>query len=85
MTEVDMSPETGWEAVRVAFRCGRELQNLLPRLKADCEPQDYRMFLTGIAKAIDAINVELIDRTLRLHPQLKARIEAHLDRDGMIR
>lgn len=79
-----MKAETGWEAVRAAFRCGRELQGLLALLKADCTPQEYKAFSASIARAIDTINVELIDRTLDLHPQLKGRIEAELTRNGSV-
>lgn len=79
-----MNAETGWEAVRTAFRCGRELQGLLAFLKANSTPNEYKTFSVGIARAIDTINVELIDRTLDLHPQLKGRIEAELARNGSI-
>jgi len=79
-----MKAETGWEAVRTAFRCGRELQQLLAVLKADCDPHEYRAFSVGIARAIDTINVELIDRSIARHPELRSRLEAELARDGRV-
>lgn len=80
-----MKPETGWQAVRTAFQCGRELQALLAALKADCTAEQYKAFSSGIAHAIDVINVELIDRTLAEHPQLKSQIEADLAQYGEVR
>ncbi|MBS0248101.1 MAG: hypothetical protein JSR61_15920, partial [Proteobacteria bacterium] len=57
----------------------------LAALKADSTPEQYKAFSAGIARAIDVINVELVDRTLKEHPQLKGKIEAHLARHGEVR
>jgi hypothetical protein len=73
-----MDKELAWAAITAAFSCGAELQNLLQRLKQGCDAETYKQFAVGIATAIDTINVEVIDRALKKHPDLERRIEADL-------
>jgi len=79
-----MDKTTAWNVVQTAFRCGSELQGLLRLLKGRCDPDEYKQIAIGIATAIDTINVQLIDRALKAHPELKATIESDLANTGRV-
>ncbi len=79
-----MDKATAWIIIQTAFRCGSDLQGLLRLLKDRCGPDEYKQFATGIATAIDAVNVQLIDRALAAHPDLKEKIESDLAHTGRI-
>ncbi len=79
-----MDKETAWKMIQTAFRCGAELQALLPVLKGRCGPDDYKQISRGIATAIDAINVQLIERALKAHPKLRDKIESDIAKTGRI-
>ena len=79
-----MNERTAWQAIQTAFRCGNELQRLLPTLKKNCTPDEYRQFARGVAAAMDAVNVQVLDRALTAHPALKARIEDQLTKTGRV-
>ena len=79
-----MDKATAWNAIKVAFRCGAELQALLPVLKDNCTASEYKDFAIGIVRALDTVNVELIDRALTAHPELRNKIEVDLAKLGRI-
>jgi hypothetical protein len=79
-----MDKDMAWAAIQTAFRCGAELQNLLAELKQKCSAEDYKKFAAGIATSIDTVNVQLIDRALKAHPDLEDRIESDLKKTGRI-
>ena len=79
-----MDKELAWTMIKTAFGCGAELQSLLKLLKQKCSAEDYKKFASGIATSIDTINVQLIDRALKAHPELKDRIEGSLAKTGRI-
>jgi hypothetical protein len=79
-----MDEATAWKFIQTAFSCGRELQTLLQLLKERCTAEEYKQFRIGIATALDTINVQLIDRALKAHPELRAKIETDLARTGRI-
>jgi hypothetical protein len=79
-----MDKTTAWKAIKAAFRCGAELQALLPVLKNNCTASEYKKFAVGIAHAIDTINVQLLERALTAHPELKDKIESDLAKSGRI-
>lgn len=66
--------------IRTAFGTARELRILLTMLKQHLGEQEYKSYALGIAGAIDAINVALIDPTLTTYPELKDEIEASLEK-----
>lgn len=70
------------EVVRAAFRSGSELENLLGLLKERCSAEDYKIYARQVARAIDGINVALLNKVLAQFPELKAEIEANLHRTG---
>jgi hypothetical protein len=61
--------EQAWRVVQVAFRGAAELQELIGFLKQNCTGDEYKRYSTGIAAAIDAINVHLLNGVLSDHPQ----------------
>jgi hypothetical protein len=63
---------------------GRELEELLPRLKEQCSTEEYKDHARVIAGAIHGVNTALIDRALAAHPELRDRIEAELAEFGRI-
>lgn len=79
-----MDEDTAWKAIQTAFRCGAELQSLLPLLKERCSADEYKQFAIGIATAVDTVNVQLIDRALKAQPGLRDKIESDLARTGHI-
>jgi hypothetical protein len=53
-------------------------------LKWQANPIENKQFVTGIAPVIDTINVQLIDRSIELHPELKNKIESDLAKYGRV-
>jgi len=72
-------------AVRVAFRAGGELQELLQLSKERLSPEEHKDFGLGIADAIYGIAVAVTNKALAEHPELKAEIEADLAEHGRFR
>jgi len=79
-----MNSQLAWEMIRVSFRASRELQDLLPQLRDQCSPEEYKDCAHGIARAIHGINTALIDKALASHPELESRIESELAEVGRI-
>jgi hypothetical protein len=79
-----MDSELAWDLIRVSFRVGRELEELLPRLKEQCSAEEYKGHARAIASAIHGVNTALIDRALASHPELVERIETELAKFGRI-
>jgi hypothetical protein len=77
--------ELAREMVRTAFRSGAELQNLLGILKERCRPQEYNDYSRGIAAAMDAIAVALINKALAAYPELNAEIDSSIAESGLYR
>ena len=63
---------------------GPRAPDLLSLLKEQCSPEEYRDYVAGIARAIDAINDALMNKAIASHPQLTNRIEADLAEFGRI-
>jgi hypothetical protein len=78
----DMDIELARDVVRTAFRSSSELQALLGVIKQRCSPEEYDSYGRGIATAIDAIGVALINKVLTAHPELSAEIESSIAKDG---
>jgi hypothetical protein len=72
--EPNMDFDLAKYVVQSAFRSGRELNELLPLLKAHCDAQTYRTMSMGIARALASIQMELINRVLEIHPALESEI-----------
>jgi hypothetical protein len=81
---MQMDKDTAWRVIQVGFKCGRDLQELLQLLKARSDASEYKQFATGIATVVDTINVQLIDRALKNHPELKKKIESDLAKAGRV-
>ena len=79
-----MDENLAWDMIRVSFRIGRQLQDLLPRLKEQCGPEEYKGHARAIAEALHGVNTALIDRALAVHPELSTRIETELAESGHI-
>ena len=73
-----MERDLARHVVGVAFRAGRELEELLRLLKQRLAPDEYRDYAVAIAGAIDTINVALLNRALATHPELAAEIDARV-------
>jgi hypothetical protein len=77
-----MDIELARDVVRAAFRASSELQVLLGVLKERCRPEEYRDYARGIATAMDAIGVGLINKTLAEHPELQSEIDESIAKHG---
>ena len=64
MRGFDMDTNLAWEMIRVSFSVGRELRDLLLRLKEQCSAEEYKGHARAIAGAIHGVNTALIDRAL---------------------
>ncbi len=65
-----------------AFRSSSELGRLLRPLKERCAPDEYRDYARGIAAAIDAIGVHLINKAIAAYPELSSEIDASITNHG---
>jgi hypothetical protein len=66
--------------LRGAFRAPRELQDLLPLLKAECSAGEYDASLKAIATAIAEIGLSVTNKVTDAHPELEAEVEAQIER-----
>jgi hypothetical protein len=80
-----MNVDLARDMIKTAFRSSSELQEFLGVLKQRCSPEEYRDYSRGIAAAIDAIGVALINKALAAHPELNAEVEASIARRGQYR
>lgn len=64
--------------IRTAFQNSRNLQELLPLLKAHCDLDEYNAYARDIAAAVDATNVALTNRVVATFPELQQEIEVSL-------
>jgi hypothetical protein len=82
---LDMDIELARDVIRAAFRSSSELQDLLRVLKGRCSPEEFKEYSRGIATAMDAIGVALINKALAAHPELNAEIDASMASHGRYR
>lgn len=75
-----MEKDLARHLIRTAFRTTHELQDTLSLLKQHIGASEYRECASGIAAAIDAINVALINKALATYPDLEGEIETSLAR-----
>jgi hypothetical protein len=68
--------------LRGAFRASRELQELLPALKAECGAEEYDAWLKAIATTVAEIGLSVTNKATDAHPELEAEIEAQIERYG---
>jgi hypothetical protein len=80
-----MNVDLARDMIRAAFRSSSELQDFLGVLRQRCGPEEYKDYSRGIAAAIDAIGVALINKALAAHPELNAEVEASIARHGRYR
>jgi hypothetical protein len=80
-----MNVDLARDMIKTAFRSSSELQEFLGVLKQRCGPEEYKDYSRGIATAIDAIGVALINKALAAHPELNAEVEATIARHGQYR
>jgi hypothetical protein len=70
-----MNIDVARHMVRQSFRVARELQDVLALLKESCSADEYRQHATDIAGAIDAVSMALLNRAIKVHPELKREID----------
>jgi hypothetical protein len=74
-----MDADTARLVVDAAMRSSAQLQELLPRLKEKCSPQEYDTYLKAIATAIAEISLEVMDRVFHEHPALEAEVDDRVE------
>lgn len=77
-----MNLDRARHVARQSFRISRELQDALQFLKEHCDPNEYKDYALDIAKAIDAVNVALLNKALQAHPELKHEIDRQIAMHG---
>jgi hypothetical protein len=80
-----MDVDLARDMIRAAFRSSSELQIFLGVLKQRCSPEQYKDYSHGVAAAIDAIGVALINKALAAHPELTPEVEASIAQHGQYR
>jgi hypothetical protein len=80
-----MNIELVRDVVRAAFRSTSELGELLPALKEQCSPAEYKTYALGIATAIDAIMTNTIDRAVQTYPDLAKENDEQMAKHGRYR
>lgn len=75
-----MEQDLARHIIRTAFRSTRELGTLLAMLKESLDEEEYKSYARGIAAAVDAVNVALLNTTYASHPELKDEVEASIDK-----
>ena len=80
-----MDIEFARHVIRAAFRSAGELQELLRISKSRLSPEEYKDFSSGIATAIGQITLDVTNKALAAHPELKQEIEAELATFGQLR
>lgn len=77
-----MDIDTARTTIRSAFRISGDLQELLLFLKERCSAVEYRQYVIDIARAIDAVNVALLNKAVKAYPELESEIEERIAVDG---
>ncbi|MBV9395241.1 MAG: hypothetical protein JOZ84_12620 [Methylobacteriaceae bacterium] len=77
-----MQKDLARRLIRSAFRSASESQSVLPLLKQQLPPADYKRYAHGVASATDAINQALLDPALAAFPELSQEVEASLKKHG---
>jgi hypothetical protein len=62
-------------SVRQSFRIARELRDIMQLLKERCDADEYQKHAAGIARAIDAVSVALLNPAVKAHPELEREVE----------
>jgi len=77
-----MNIELARDIIRAAFRSTSELRKLLPTLKEQCSPAEYKAYALGIAGAIDAIMTNTISKVTQTYPDLAEEIDEQMAKHG---
>lgn len=75
-----MNIDVARHVIRALFRSGRELEELIPLLKENCEADEYQVYVKAIATAIASIHLEIGNRVTASHPGLEQEIESTIDK-----
>lgn len=70
--------------IRTAYKCGADLQTLMRALKADCPAGEYDGHARAIAASIASLNLNVVERALEAHPELRQRIELDIATHGRL-
>lgn len=68
--------------ISACFRSTRELSDLAPLIKTHCDEDDYRALRTSIGSAIYDILQNIENYAASQHPDLKAEVEARIEKYG---
>jgi hypothetical protein len=66
------------------FRSMSHVTNLLPLLKAHCDPDEYAAYKDAIANIAAALSVEIITRVFSSHPEVEKDIDGKVAAYGKI-
>lgn len=73
-----MNVELAREIIRASLASSATLQALLPTMRSQLSPGEYRELARSVAKVIDMIGVSLIASATKAHPELMREIEENL-------
>jgi hypothetical protein len=73
-----------WQMIRAAYKCSSDLQSLMRALKADCPVGEYEGHARAIAASIASLNLNVVERALEAHPELRKKIELDIASHGRL-
>lgn len=79
-----MTRTAAWQMIRTAYKCAADLQTLMRNLKADCPAGEYEAHARAIAASIASLNINVVERALQAHPELRKRIESDIAAHGRL-
>jgi hypothetical protein len=78
-----MQKQVAKHIVASALKCSSQLNQILPFAKIHCDNEEYREILSGVARVLDSIGVQIIDGILASHPDLKQEIDDSITKYGV--
>lgn len=79
-----MTKALAWQMIRAAYKCAADLQSLMRTLKADCPANEYEAHARAIAASIASLNLNVVERALEAHPELRKKIESDIATHGRL-
>ena len=67
----------------VAFRCSREVNDVLPFAKAHCTEEEYRTILAAVANIMGTIGECILEPLLMADPELRSEIDTSIEKYGV--
>ena len=68
----------------VAIRSSTQLTSLVPLLKGQCDPEEYKTYAIALASAAGHLNTELVNLVFSKYPEIKNEVEDEIKKYGLV-